>query len=85
MNTPDIAPSLRALVTATRQHVDREETMNAPARPLVTVELLFDRGTWSAVVERGEQRLELGGLNELIRYLELLAAESATPVVHGLR
>jgi hypothetical protein len=51
----------------------------------VTLELRVDRGSWSAVLARAEERVELGGLTELIRYLELLAAETARPAVRGLR
>jgi hypothetical protein len=57
----------------------------APAQPLVTLELRVDRGAWSAVLARAEERVELGGLTELIRYLELLAADTARPTVRGLR
>jgi hypothetical protein len=92
MATRDTSPLLSALVVSTRrmagQHGSAGATSGAectPTRPLVTLELRVDRGSWSAVLARAEERVELGGLTELIRYLELLAAETARPAVRGLR
>lgn len=53
-------------------------------RTLITAQLRPDGGVWRAVVERGGQRLELGDVRDLIRYLERLALEPA-PRVRGLK
>jgi hypothetical protein len=84
MNIPDVAPWLSALALATRYNAVAEEPGREPS-PLVTVELRFERKSWLAVVKRGDQRLELAGLEELLRYLELLGAETPARPVHGLR
>ena len=92
MATHDASPRLAALVESThrlaRQDGSARATNGAECVrpfPLVTLELRVDRGLWSAVLARAEERVELGGLPEVIRYLELLAVETARPAVRGLR
>ncbi len=48
------------------------------------LDLLRNDGSWRVVLERAGQRQELGGLDELIRYLQSLAADERRPP-RGLR
>lgn len=84
MNTNNVAPWLSALALATRYNAVAEEPGRTPS-PLVMVELRFERNAWSAVVKRGDQYLELAGLQELIGYLELLGTETPARPIRGLR
>lgn len=52
---------------------------------VLKVELLVVNGSWQVVLERDGLRRELEGLDELIRYLEGLAAAGATKPARGLR
>lgn len=93
MVTPDVSLWLSALAVSTRKVAAQNRLASGTdpavaepaAHPRVTVELHVDHGTWSAVLARDDQRVELGGLTQLIRFLELLAAETARPAVRGLR
>jgi hypothetical protein len=48
------------------------------------IDLHLAEGGWHVVIERDGQRHPLGGIDELIRYLEWLAAAKSRPV-RGLR
>lgn len=48
------------------------------------VDLQRTDGAWHVVIERDGQRHDVGGINELIRYLESLAAANERPA-RGLR
>ncbi len=49
------------------------------------VDLCVSNGSWHVVVEQEGQRRELGGLGELIRYLQGLAAAGEVKPARGLR
>ena len=48
--------------------------MNVPRDDELKLDLLRSAGAWRVVLERAGQQQELGGLDELIRYLHSLAA-----------
>lgn len=62
-------------------HRDRVNSANGID---MRVDLHQADGAWHVVIERDGQRHELGGIDELIRYLEWLAAAKDRPV-RGLR
>ncbi|CAG1005138.1 hypothetical protein BURK1_03175 [Burkholderiales bacterium] len=58
--------------------------MNVPRDDELKVDLMRSDGTWRVVLERAGQRQEFGNLDELIRYLQGLAADERRPP-RGLR
>ncbi len=58
--------------------------MNESNVTAMKVDLHQADGAWHIVIERDGQRQEMGGINELIRYLESLTAAKERPV-RGLR
>lgn len=58
--------------------------MSEPRPTEMKVDLQRTDGDWHVVLEHDGQRRELGGIGELIRYLESLAPGGQRPV-RGLR
>ena len=58
--------------------------MDDTTKDAVKVDLHQADGDWQAVVEHDGQRQTIGGIRELIRYLEALVGTKSPPV-RGLR
>lgn len=63
---------------------NERRNVNPPSISEMKVDLHQAGGRWRVVIERDGQRHELGGIEELIRYLEWLAAAKER-TVRGLR
>lgn len=59
--------------------------MDEGRRETLRVDLCASNGSWHVVVEQEGQRRELGGLGELIRYLQGLAGTGEVNPVRGVR
>jgi hypothetical protein len=59
--------------------------METTSETALRVDLRETNGSWHVVVEREGSRRELEGLDELIRYLQGLAAGSEKRPARGLR